>query len=451
MALPCLTQGASAQALELYGKSIELEETPRAYFQRAKAHMKLSQPSLAIADLDAAMQVDAKFSKAALLRANIHLELGQCAQAAEDYSWVLKQDPKKRDASKRLPVATACASRLAQAEHYMQRQQYEEARQALEALQGDGMAGSSTKVSLLMAECQLALREFEQAQAITGRVLKKDKNNIQAFNIRAYAFYHAGEYAHAKVHAQQALRVDPEHAQLKDLYHRVKRVVKLHDSAAKLEGNAAELIVVLEELENADPHNSHLRHDTALRLARAYINNKDHESAQIAARRGLRFNPNDVRGLSALGDALIGLEKFDEAVNVWRQAVQHDQQNQSLREGLARAEAALKQSKSKNYYKILGVARSANDREVKRAYRKMALEFHPDKVPQAEREAAETKFQEIAEAYEVLSDSEKRAKYDRGEDVTGNAGQQQQQRGHPFGFGGGGRQQGGFTFQFRAG
>ncbi len=438
------------QALELYGKSIELEESPRAYFQRAKAHMKLSQPSLAIADLDAALRVDQKFSKAVLLRGNIRLELGECAEAAHDYSLVLQQDPKKRDASKRLPVARSCASHLAQADHYMQRRQYAEARQALEALQGDSMAGSSTKVSLLIAECQLALREFEQAQAITGRVLKKDKNNIQAFNIRANAFYQAGEYAHAKVHAQQALRVDPEHAQLKDLYHRVKRVAKLHDTAAKLEGNAPELIKVLEELENADQHNAHLRHDTALRLARAYIDNGDHSSGQIAARRGLQFNPNDVRGLSALGDALIGLEKFDEAVNVWRQAVQHDQQNHALREGLARAEAALKQSKSKNYYKILGVARSASERDIKRAYRKLALEFHPDKVPQAEREAAELKFQEIAEAYEILTDNEKRAKYDRGEDVTGNGGQQQQQ-GHPFGFAQQGGQRGGFTFTFRTG
>jgi len=427
-----------------------MEETPRAYFQRAKAHMKLAQPSLAIADLDAAMRVDAKFAKAALLRANINLDMGHCAKAAEDYSWVLRQDPKKRDAAKRLPVANSCASHLSQAEHYMQRHQFQEARQALETLQGDSIAGSSTKVSLLMAECQLALREFEQAQAITGRVLKKDKNNIQAFNIRANAFYHAGEYQHAKVHAQQALRVDPEHAQLKLLYHRVKTVTKLHDAAAKVEGNPAELIKALKELEGADSDNAQLQHDTALRLARAHIAAGDHAAAQVAARRVLKFSPNGIGGLSALGDALIGLEKFDEAVNVWRQAAQQDQQNQALREGLARAEAALKQSKTKNYYKILGVARSANEREIKRAYRKLALEFHPDKVKEAEREAAELKFQEIAEAYEILTDSEKRAKYDRGEDVTGNGGGQQQQ-GHPFGFGGGGQQRGGFTFHFRAG
>lgn len=55
----------------------------------------------------------------------------------------------------------------------------------------------------------------------------------------------------------------------------------------------------------------------------------------------------------------------------------------------------------KDYYKILGVSRSATDDEIKKAYRKMALKYHPDKNSDP---GAEEKFKEIAEAYEVLSD-----------------------------------------------
>jgi curved DNA-binding protein len=65
----------------------------------------------------------------------------------------------------------------------------------------------------------------------------------------------------------------------------------------------------------------------------------------------------------------------------------------------------------KDYYKILGVERKATDAEIKKAYRKLALKFHPDRNPG--KKDAEEKFKEINEAYQVLSDSTKRARYDQ--------------------------------------
>merc|ERR1711971_1007487 len=64
----------------------------------------------------------------------------------------------------------------------------------------------------------------------------------------------------------------------------------------------------------------------------------------------------------------------------------------------------------KDFYAILGGEKNASEDDIKKAYRKMALRFHPDKNKEAD---AEEKFKEIAEAYEVLSDGDKRAAYDR--------------------------------------
>ncbi len=66
-----------------------------------------------------------------------------------------------------------------------------------------------------------------------------------------------------------------------------------------------------------------------------------------------------------------------------------------------------------DYYSVLGVARDAGGDEVKKAYRKLALKWHPDRHPAAERDQAEQQFKRIAEAYEVISDPEKRSRYDR--------------------------------------
>ena len=66
---------------------------------------------------------------------------------------------------------------------------------------------------------------------------------------------------------------------------------------------------------------------------------------------------------------------------------------------------------NKDLYKTLGVSQSASPDEIKKAYRKLAMKYHPDKNPGDK--TAEQKFRDIAEAYEILGDDQKKAAYDR--------------------------------------
>ena len=97
---------------------------------------------------------------------------------------------------------------------------------------------------------------------------------------------------------------------------------------------------------------------------------------------------------------------------------------------------------AKDYYSILGVARGAPESQIKRAYRKLALKYHPDKNPGDDK--AKSKFEELSNAYEVLTDEEKRQIYDR----HGEEGLKQHQQG---GGGGGGGHPGDIFSQFFGG
>src|SRR3989338_2988484 len=101
---------------------------------------------------------------------------------------------------------------------------------------------------------------------------------------------------------------------------------------------------------------------------------------------------------------------------------------------------------AKNYYELLGVSKNATDAELKKAYRKLALEWHPDR--NKDPKAAE-KFKEITKAYEVLSDPKKKEVYDQYGDSAFQPGSGYGQ-GSPFG-GQNGGQYGPFTYTYSSG
>src|SRR5258708_4310058 len=90
---------------------------------------------------------------------------------------------------------------------------------------------------------------------------------------------------------------------------------------------------------------------------------------------------------------------------------------------------------ARDYYEILGVAKTASEDDIRKAHRKLARQFHPDRNPGDKN--AEAQFREVQEAYDVLSDATKRAQYDRF-GKAGPGGQHGGPRGAQFHWGGGG-------------
>ncbi|GAA5992689.1 hypothetical protein JCM10908_006880 [Rhodotorula pacifica] len=176
-------------------------------------------------------------------------------------------------------------------------------------------------------------------------------------------------------------------------------------------------------------------------LCKAYVQ-LDSRKASAACAAALELDPEDTWGLVGKADELMKKEEWEEAVRVLSAAFEATgRSDRAIHDRLAKAQKLLKQSKSKDYYKILGVARDADAKTIKRAYRKGTLKAHPDKEG-----GSEEKMAQLNEAYEVLSNPELRARFDAGDDPN----EPQSGQGNPFGgggFGGGGQpifyQQGG--------
>ena len=156
-----------------------------------------------------------------------------------------------------------------------------------------------------------------------------------------------------------------------------------------------------------------------------------------------------------VGEAHFVREDWAAAEAAFNKASQTDQNSQCGRQGVHRAQVEVKKASRKDWYKILGVAKTANKKVIKKAYLKLAKQHHPDMVQgEAEKAEAESRFHDIGNAYEILIDDEKRGKYDRGEDIEMPQGPRGGGHGFPFPFhgfpggGGGGGGGGGFHFHF---
>ena len=352
-----------------------------------------------------------------------------------------------------------CSRALSEAEYHFSHNNWHVARDLLTNAMRFAELGSA--VLMKRAWCNYHLGDLYECIADAGKVLKIDKDSIAALELRGNAYYVLGELDMAMNHYRQGLKFDPEHAGCKNGHRLVKKIQGFDGKAKKaLEaGDFTSAIKHLKGLLGVDPQHNTIVPRANLDLANAHKQLKQFAEATAAANAVLQRNENNGEAYRILGQIHMEKDEFEEAVRQFRRAHELLDGDGGVEDELQRAEVALKQSKQKDYYKVLGVARKATTKQIKKAYRELSLQFHPDKHKgEEEKEEATKKFQAIAEAYEILSDDEKRSAYDRGEEVLPNQGGGQGGGGfNPFaqhfqhfqqgggGFGGGHQQ---FHFQF---
>jgi DnaJ family protein C protein 7 len=131
--------------------------------------------------------------------------------------------------------------------------------------------------------------------------------------------------------------------------------------------------------------------------------------------RAINLDPSYIKAQRTRAKAIGESGNWEGAAKAFKQIAEEHPEEPGIAKEVRNAELELKKAKRKDYYKILNIEKDASDSEIKKAYRRLAIQTHPDKNPDDPQ--AEERFKDVGEAYETLSDPEKKERYDSGADL----------------------------------
>lgn len=418
-----------------------LEGDPNNYltlYRRSTVYLAQGRARAALEDLNRLIDIKPDFIMARTQKAAILIKLGRLDEAHIELEKVLKREPTNDEANR----------------NYFAIEGLQKEYKAVRAAYSDkDHHGTVQLITKLVESCpwDISLREMrsesyltlgEPAKAISDlkAATKLMSDNTAAFMKLSRLYYGLGEAEESLAQVRECLKLDPDHKECFPHYKKVKKVAKLvaNMQSAANENNYEACASAAKKVLTVDPVVVELVFQANDKLCHCLLHAGEHAASVEHCTAALAIH-QEPRLLCDRAEDYIALDMYDQAQQDYAKALELDDQNGRAKEGLQKVQKLQKLAQKRDYYKILNVKRSATKKEIIKAYRKAAQQWHPDNFQQdddEQKKIAEKKFIDIAAAKEVLTDPEKRQKYDNGEDPL-DPESQQGQGFNPF-------QQGGF-------
>ncbi|KAK4985164.1 hypothetical protein LTR66_008257 [Elasticomyces elasticus] len=463
-----LAQGNAQDALTYY--DIAIQRDPQNYltiFKRGATYLSLGKNAQARHDFDRVLAIKPGFEGALTQRARIKSRNGDWAAAKSDYEAAGKKGGQEIAELEEAQGAAMLAQDAVKQGNW----------EACVVQAGIAIHVASTALELrkLRAKCRLENGDVMEGVSDLKHVLQIAPGSTEPhLQISAMEYYSLGETDNGLSSIRKCLHSDPDSKACSKLLKREKaldkQMKKVRQLLEKRQYNGATKLLVptgedaglLQDIKDdvkqyREEGIIHAKAPDRLYASmveltcEAFAEMNNHKKAQPYCTEALQYNANSLPALISKATQQIDSDEFEPAIQTLNHAKEHHPGAQKVQELLQKVHTLLKRSKQKDYYKVLGVSRDSDEKEIKRAYRKLTKEFHPDKASQRgiPPEEAQKKMTSINEAYEVLSDPELKARFDRGDDPNDQSQQGQPFQGSPFGFGQGGQPI--FNFQQRGG
>ncbi|RUS76852.1 hypothetical protein EGW08_015385 [Elysia chlorotica] len=449
------------EALAFYSEAINICPECAAYYgNRAAAYIMLQKYKDGLADAQYALQLDTGFVKGYLREGKCHLALGSPVAALRSYRHALEIEPNNTIAQKEFKTYLSFFQLNFIACHFLVLKLFYifflpcQAIFYLDRCIEHCCASLSFKVQ--KAEAMALMGRYQEALELSNDILQREGINADALYVKGMCLYYQDNTEKAFQHFQGVLKRAPDHHKAKDIYRRAKTLAakKEEGNTAFREGKFQDAYTLYTEALSIDTNNKST--NSKLFCNRATVCSKlgKLEEAIQDCSRALELDDTYMKAYMRRAKCYTDTELYEEAVRDYEQIYKMSKTREN-KQFLQTAKLELKKSKRKDYYKILGVHKTASEDEIKKAYKKRALIHHPDRHSNDtadKQKEEEKKFKELSEAYSILSDSKKKARYDSGQDLDEMEGfggfdnVDPNQIFQAFFGGGGGGNMGGFSF-----
>jgi DnaJ homolog subfamily C member 3 len=432
--------GDFSGALEEYHSACDVDPTAYMnFYRRATVYLATGRTRQAEVDLSKVLDIRPDMKEARKTLAELRVKAGSYSDAKADYELL-------KDAANVAVVVNAEAL-VKGGDAHKAAGRYPEAidmyTQAIEFSPG------YITLRMSRAHSYEATAQYGEAIGDVIRAVKLKSGNVKGHFLLSRLHYKTGDREEALKSIREAVKLDDNFKEAMDFYKMLKKfnkvMVKLQKSFEQQ--RMSDVIQEVQKARELEMEKTFVYQDELNeKLCKALKALSKVEEAMEACNVTIALNPKSIEAYIVRSEIYQDKGEFQSAIDDLKVADGIEENNQRIKELVQKAEKLLKQSMKRDYYKILGVDRTAGKKEITKAYRKLAMEWHPDKHPgEEEKKVAENKFMDIAAAKEVLTDEKMKRQFDQGEDpLDAEQERERQQGGHnPFG--------GGQRFHFRHG
>ncbi len=407
-------------AINLYTQAIEINPIEEAlYGNRALCLKAVNKSRQAIQDLKKALNLNPKNTKYLKRLAGLYILFGDFGDAEILLQKCVNLEP--RDAShlteynnvKKMiqKYETLCEA--------FKKEDYKKTLDLSEPLMKD--CTEFTNLKLFYIESLLNnIKLTEAIDFLINKVSLDEKHNEEFDFLLAKAFYYDMKYDKARKILATVLQKVNDNEKYNHLLRILKDIEKQKENANEVFKNAKyqDAIDLYTKLLEIDPSNRNFNSTIHANRALCYQKLNNMMEALKDINKSISLNENYIKAYMRRGNIYMALKMYEEAKYDFQKVKDAEPSNRDAQKLLEDAKKNEKLAKKRDYYKILDLKPDAAENDIRKAYKKLALKWHPDRNNESEeqKKMAEKTFRDINDAYSVLSDPKKKQQYDSGFD-----------------------------------